>query len=359
MKVAIITRSTLYDSPGGDTVQIEMTKYYLEELGVKVDVYLSSSKINYNGYDILHFFNIIRPGDILKHIKPKCKIVISTIYVDYEEYELRETKGLRNSLVRFLGSDNLEFIKSIARSLLGKERIQSLSYFLRGHKNSIRYLIRRADCLLPNSQSELKRVFDKYGVETEKYKIVPNGIDLIKYSSVIADNKYKDSIICVGRIEGRKNQYRLIKAVNELPYQCYIIGKPSINDLAYYKRCKSIAKGHIKFIDHIPQDKLFGIMKAAKVHVLPSWFETTGLVSLEAAYLDCNIVVTRKGDQEEYFKNDVFYCKPDSIDSIKSAISNAYRSELKLSLKDRILHNYTWKLAAEKTLEAYQEVLGE
>jgi hypothetical protein len=69
MKVVMISRSTHFTSPGGDTTQIEMTAKYLRALGVEVDIRLSTDSIAYSNYDLLHFFNIIRPDDILPHIK--------------------------------------------------------------------------------------------------------------------------------------------------------------------------------------------------------------------------------------------------------------------------------------------------
>ena len=44
MKVAFITRSTLYAVPGGDTEQILQTARFLKELGVVVDLFLTTEK---------------------------------------------------------------------------------------------------------------------------------------------------------------------------------------------------------------------------------------------------------------------------------------------------------------------------
>ena len=62
MKVAFITRSTLYAVPGGDTEQILQTARFLKELGVEVDLFLTTEKINYAEYDLLHVFNITTAG---------------------------------------------------------------------------------------------------------------------------------------------------------------------------------------------------------------------------------------------------------------------------------------------------------
>ena len=84
MKVAFIARATLYKVPGGDTVQILETAKHLHELGVEVSIFLSHEKINYQEFDLLHFFNLVRPADILYHIKrTNTPYVISPIFVDY------------------------------------------------------------------------------------------------------------------------------------------------------------------------------------------------------------------------------------------------------------------------------------
>jgi len=70
MKIAFIRRSTLYTVPGGDTVQVVQTAGQLIAMGISVDVLLSKDSIAYEQYDLLHFFNIIRPADIQVHMLP-------------------------------------------------------------------------------------------------------------------------------------------------------------------------------------------------------------------------------------------------------------------------------------------------
>jgi glycosyltransferase involved in cell wall biosynthesis len=177
---------------------------------------------------------------------------------------------------------------------------------------------------------------------------------------VIPDEAYRNHILVVGRIEGRKNQLNVIKAMINSEYHLTIIGKSALNQRAYYSSCRNLAQNHpnIHFIEEqLSHEKLASIYLAAKVHVLASWFETTGLVSLEAGLMGCNLVVTRKGDTEEYFQDMAFYCEPDDINSIKHAIDSAYYAPVDERLKCHIKNNYTWQQAASQTLEAYQLAL--
>ena len=93
------------------------------------------------------------------------------------------------------------------------------------------------------------------------------------------------------------------------------------------------------------------------VHVLPSWFETTGLSSLEAAAMGCNIVITNRGDAKEYFGESAFYCDPGSPESIRQAVEEASLHEGNEALRKKILESYTWQQAALQTLTAYKHVM--
>ena len=101
MKIAFITRSTLYSVPGGDTEQIVQTARFLKEMGIGVELFLTTEKIDYSKYDLLHVFNITRPADILSHIAKTSKpVVVSTILVDYTEYDMQHRKGLPGFVLR-------------------------------------------------------------------------------------------------------------------------------------------------------------------------------------------------------------------------------------------------------------------
>ncbi|MBW7913522.1 MAG: glycosyltransferase family 4 protein [Taibaiella sp.] len=357
MKVAFISRATLYTSPGGDTKQLDLTARNLRKLGVEVDVYLCYEQIDYTKYDLLHFFNIIRPADVISHIKQSKKpYVVSTIFVEYGT--VKQQIGMAQRILKMVFSDDgLEYIKAIARAVKNGEKIVSKDYLRMGHKAAIKYVAGNAAMLLPNSESEYRRFERKYNIP-RPYRVVPNGINTdCAGKQYPTSEKYKDAILCMGRIEARKNQLNLIRALNGSQYQLYIHGKPSPNAMAYFEQCKAEAGPNIHIEGHLDDEELFTAYSNARVHVLPSYFETTGLSSLEAAVMGCNIVVTDLGDTRDYFKDDAWYCNPDSPESIKAAIDKAYTAPYDEDFRRRILSEYTWERAAEETLSAYKQVL--
>lgn len=357
MKILFISRATLYKDRGGDTIQIMNTARYLEKLGAEVTIRLCNETIEYSKFDLIHFFNIIRPADILLHMDRSGKpFVVSTIYVDYSEYEKNGRKGTAGILFKIFSSDSIEYLKVIARYIVNGEKIVSPSYLLLGQKKAIKKIILRSAMLLPNSYNEYKRLSEDYDI-TKTFKVIPNAIDPSMFNEKSGDEaRREDLVICVGRIEGRKNQFNLIKALNGTGFQLVIIGSPSANQVKYYEKCKEIAASNVSFVENIAQAKLIDYYKAAKVHVLPSWFETTGLSSLEAAAMGCNIVITDKGDTREYFENYAYYCDPSSPESIFDAVRKAAANDTNKQLQQKIFSEYTWSQTAELTFQAYKEI---
>lgn len=358
MRVAFISRATLFSMPGGDTRQMVKTAEELRNMDVVVDIFTAGNNVDLSGYDLLHFFNIIRPADIMPYVIASGKpFVISPIYVEYGTINEQGKGFFFKKLSNILGADALSYVKSVARWILNGEKIRSYKYLVLGHRNSVKWIAKRAACFLPNSNSEMKRFGRAYNLNCN-FHVVPNGIDSSMMGKAILPNsEYDGAVICIARFEPLKNQLSLIRALNGTSYKVFLHGKPAPNHAAYYKECIDAAGDNIQIRDWLEGDELYSVYAAAKVHVLPTYFETTGLVSLEAAFMGCNVVVTKRGDQEEYFKEDAWYCNPEDVASIKAALDAAYAAPYNPAFRERILKNYTWKRAAEETLKAYKKVL--
>ena len=358
MKVAFITRSTLYDVPGGGAVQIIETAKHLRELGVEVKIYLTNEKISYDEFDLLHFFDIIRPANILYHIKKTNKpFAISPVLVDYSEYDRQYRKGISGFIFRLFPANTNEYIKTVSRWIFGKDVLRSKEYLWKGHRKSIKEILHKAGMLLPNSKAEYEQIKKIYSTD-RPYTIVPNGIDEKLFREDISVIKDKKLVICAARIEGIKNQLNLIKALNNTDFRLLLIGEVTPNQKNYYHRCRQIAANNIEFTGRLSQEELVTYYNKAKVHILPSWFETCGLSSLEAAAMGCNIVITGKGFAGDYFGNTAVYCDPGKPESIYNAVVQASGYETSEELQKNILERFTWKQAASATLEAYKKLIS-
>lgn len=367
MRVLFQSRKTLFSVPGGDTTQILQTAKYLEKLGIKVDI-STELEPDVKNYDIVHVFNLMRGQETyLQVLNAKSQgkpVALSTIYGLYTEYEKKASGGIRQLLANRLSPYQIEYLKVLARAIKNKELHKgTIRVLQKGFYKVLKEICNMVDIFLPNSESEMQRVAREFHLKNYNYIAVPNAVDLeiFDYEKVDVDKsieeKFKDCILCVARIEGRKSQLNLVKAVKNLPYKLVLIGKPAPNHIKYYEKVRKEAGKNVIFLGQIPHEKLAQYYKIAKVHALISWMETPGLSSLEAAAMKCNLVITKKGDTYDYFKDYAFYCEPDDVESIRNAIFRAYNSPFNENLYSLIKKEYTWEKTAEKTLIGYEIAL--
>ena len=363
MKVLFQSRKTLFTEPGGDTTQLLKTKEYLEKLGVEVEISLELTP-DVSAYDVVHVFNLMRPQELYLQVKNAKKygkkVALSTIYGPYEEYEKKARGGILQFINQFMTITQIEYLKVIARAVLNREMSKgTLIYLLNGHKRLQKKIIKMTDVFLPNSDSEMLRVAKDFNLKEYNYVAVANAVDVNKfdYDKVEIEpemEKYRDCVLCVSRIEGRKNQLNVIRACNNLPYKFVYVGKAGANFKKYFEQCKAEANKNTFFTGPIPHEKLPQLYKLAKVHTLVSWMETPGLSSLEAGVMHTNIVATKKGDPEDYFKDYAFYCEPDDLKSIHDAVKAAYEAPFNEGLYKLIIDNYKWEDTARQTLQGYE-----
>lgn len=370
MNILFITRSTVFKGPGGDTIQLLKTKEYLEQLDSSINVVISDVVLPVlDGYDLIHFFNLRNPQDILFNVKRAKALgipcVLSTIWGSYLECDQKCRKGIAKWLSNNVSEFTLEYIKVIARTFVNRNfHIGMLPYIFKGHKASQKFIVNNVDYLLPNSLTELERVRQDTGFLNKPGSWVANAVDknIFDYNSVEVNDKfkkYKGCMLSAARIEIRKCQLDLIKAFKGIPYKLVIVGKPSPNSISYYNECVEEAGDNVEFINHVTHTELAQLYKVAHAHALISWMETPGLSSLEAGIMKCNLLITNRGDTEFYFKDLATYVEPGDVESIRSGVSKVMESNWNPELGKRILENFTWQHTAKQTIDGYKKVLSE
>lgn len=370
MRVLMQSRQNLFTLPGGDTIQLLKTKEYLEKRGVNVDI-STELEPDLNKYDIVHLFNLTRVQETYFQAKnakkQNKKIILSTIYWPTDEFERKGQVGIRKIINNLISINNIERLKAFYKYYIKDEKHKGTKYLmLNSFKKMQDEILQFVDWFLPNSYMEMDELAKKFDFNKDDYTVVPNAIDLDKINNLYdcededKYSKYKDYILCVGRLETRKNQLNVIKALRNSSYKVLFIGSISPGHRKYGEKViKEInSNSNFEYIEKIDNSELYKIYKQCKVHILPSWLETPGLVSLEAAVMGCNIVVSDRGTTKDYFKNYAYYCKPDDIESILCATNSAMNNDYNNDFRKYILKNYTWEKAAEKTEEGYKILLS-
>jgi len=366
MKVLFCVRHNFHDSPGGAQIQIIKTKAYLEQRGIICDLTTTPQGIDFNAYDIVHLTDLTWVYDLLRYLKKlkkfKGKKVLSTIYWPFDDYASNGAPLLQKIIFKIFGINGFEYAKAIAKCIVQKE-----SVYLEGLKNSYIQnqinIVNEVDWLLPNSKMEMEALNNRLGLELENFTVINNAIDTSVFDKILNTNKIKKAknlITFVARIDPRKNQLAFLEAMRETTYRIRFIGNAAPNSMKYYDKLKKEAskRGNVEFISHISQEEVFKHMMESKVNVLTSWIETPGLVSLEAGYAGCNIVVTDKGSVRDYFKDYAFYCMPDDINSIRVQTIKAMESEFDENFRTLIKKDFDWSNTAAQTYQGYQNVLN-
>lgn len=364
MKILFQSRKTLFSVPGGDTVQLMKTAEALRAQGCQVDV-STELEPDLDGYDLVHLFNLMRPQEVylqaLNANRQGRRVALSTIYGPYIEYERKARGGVGGIAARLLSHSQLEYLKVLARAIKNRELNRGTARLLAGGYRSLQSkIVEMTDVFLPNSESEMDRVHEDFpGSAAKPYVVVPNAVDTAVFDPAAVTvspevKKYEGCVLSVARIEGRKCQLQLVRAMRDLPWKLVLIGKPAPNHVAYYEQVKREAGPNVEFIGQVEHDQLAQYYKAAKVHCLISWMETPGLSSLEAGAMGCNLVVTEKGDTRDYFGDYAFYCDPESESSIRNAIELAYNSSSSEAFQMDIARQYSWQQAAKMTLAGYR-----
>ena len=332
MRVLLQNRASGIHALAGDSVQLEKTREYLIKIGVNV-IYRSSPDPDLEGLDLVHLFNLIPVTEtyhqFLNARRQNKPVLLSPVYWNPREY--------------------LEHDKKLVEYLEWWEKTMPLR----------RAILDGCALILPNSQMELAVLENTFG-QLPQAEIIPNGADR-QFAAARPEHFYskygkKNFLLSVGRICRRKNQIQLIRAAKLLKLPLVLIGP--LNDSEYYVECRKAAAGHqVMFIDTLTPKELSSAYAAARVHALVSWYDTPGLVSLEAALAGCRIVSTDRGSAREYFGDAAEYCDPSDLNSICLAISRAWQAPHHPGLKEEVLNRFTWERVAAATYRGYQAVL--
>lgn len=333
MKVLAYIRDDYKSNIGGDTIQFIKTVEYLRKKDVDIVI---STDLNEDlrPYDLVHLFGTIRIKDTYQYYirskNFKKKIVLTPIYWNYGVY-LYKNLNNRKHIIRW----NID-------NALRKE------------------VIKNVDLILPSSKVELDNIEKDFKVKIP-YKIAYNGVDTCfsdgKSERFLGKYGIKDEnfILSVGRICPHKNQLTLAKICQSINTPLVTIGP--INDIEYFNRCKS-ANPSLIHINELSHEDLTSAYSAAKLHCLLSWYETPGLVNLEAGIAGCNILTTPEGSTKEYFKDYIEYSLWNDYDAALEKIVDLLKKDKNNSFKDYIMNNFLWEDTADAIICAYKTLLN-
>jgi D-inositol-3-phosphate glycosyltransferase len=188
---------------------------------------------------------------------------------------------------------------------------------IKGEKNITRF----ADKLIAATANEKEQLIKLYHVNPEKIEVCPPGVDTSRFYPIPQDEakefigipKNEKMLLFVGRIEPLKGIDILIKAIAQLqksdilstcPHYLFVIGgDPEIddremnNEMGKLKElCNQLGvEDMVLFLGKRDQDSLQYYYSAAEVVIMPSHYESFGMVALEAMACGIPVIATQVG----------------------------------------------------------------
>jgi glycosyltransferase involved in cell wall biosynthesis len=330
---------------GGHVVQATKTVEKLRSLGINAAL-SEALEHDFRGADVVHTF--AAPAEVLRRARGSgAAIVVSPIWWS-ADYRYAQAYSHRSRLGGAL------YGARIAHSAI-RRGIDETARRLREPLTQKALLFELADLLLPNSLLEAQQIRADLGVTTPMH-VVPNGFDEHVFTPPESDTP-RMGVAFVGRIEPHKNQLGLIRELEGTGIPLTIAGPVHPDHTAYGDLCRRTADASVTFVPGGDEIAVRDVYRSALVHAMPSWFETTGLSSLEAAATGCAVVTTNRGYVHEYFGEHAVYCDPGEKGSIRQAVRNALVQGPPGPLRPLVLDRFTWAHAAKATLEGYKIAL--
>jgi D-inositol-3-phosphate glycosyltransferase len=273
-----------------------------------------------------------------------------------------------------------EMKNRIARSEAEREG----QYRIDGEKQ----VLRRADRIVVATLAEQTQLRFLYQANDRKFVVIPPGVDVSHFYPIPDDEAkmyvglkpYDRMVLFVGRIEPLKGVDTLIQAMSclqwkeERPVHLAIIGgdpaaspeEMSAEMARLQKLCDELAVGQtVVFLGKRDQDKLPYYYSAAAMVVMPSHYESFGMVALEAMACGTPVIASEVGglaylvrDGETGFT--IPDQEPDTLCEKISWLLNDH--ELHETMSQRAVEyaqDYAWEKIAKQIVDVYKSLVEE
>jgi D-inositol-3-phosphate glycosyltransferase len=390
---------------GGMNVYIRDLTKYLGEFGIHADVFTRSENEH-----VPHVLHALGCGNRVIHIPagPEYPIEKNKLPNYIEEFT--------NGILQFSQSKSIEYdiihshywMSGIAANSLKKtwgSPIIQMFHTLALLKNKVAHneseldntqriqgeeeLMINADRIIASTIDEKKELVNLYKTKKEKIVVIPPGVDTSRFYPIPPEEakefinipEDENMLLFVGRIEPLKGIDTLIQAIAQLrkadvmencPHYLYIIGGDLEEDdrnlnqemMRLQKLCEDYGLGDlIVFLGKKDQNTLQYYYSAAEIVVMPSNYESFGMVALEAMACGTPVVATQVGGLQHLVQDGVtgFTVPNNDPTALEEKITMLLcQSELRQRLSNasvQYARTFDWDMIIPRITAIYEELL--
>jgi len=249
--------------------------------------------------------------------------------------------------------------------------------FLRMARFTGRRSVKKAALLMTVSEFSLREIARLYGVDPLAITITGNGVNLARFHPVSADGSDDwngadlvralgavpgEYLICVGRLEPRKNHLNLVRAyaqMSEPRPPLLIVGQRDFeHDEAFAEVQKLGLAKEITFLERVADAELPALVRHARVFVYPSYAEGFGMPVLEAMASGVPVVTSNTTALVEVAAGAALAVAPADpkaiADAIEQLLFDAGLRRRLSALGVEVAARYRWDAAAKALLGAFR-----
>jgi D-inositol-3-phosphate glycosyltransferase len=252
-------------------------------------------------------------------------------------------------------------------------------------------LARLSDAIISSSRHEMQCLVDEYSLPCSKVKVIYPGVNRTLFFPVVGVSPPQDMerrkgeriLLYVGRIDPVKGLISVIDALNLLKrdnsslydlLKLVIIGgggkdKELLQNKEYNRLQAAITKNNLErkivFIGSKKQSQLRRYYSASDALIVPSLYESFGLVAVEALACGTPVIVSKIGELESFVREgkNGFSFHPNDPASLAESIRQFFSREKSIWDKQKIqrdiLINFSWEKTASETSALLKKIVEE
>jgi len=247
-----------------------------------------------------------------------------------------------------------------------------------------------SEVIISSSEHEKQSLLKEYGIPSSKIKVIYPGVNDKLFLPLnkkdvrqgLGFRKEDKIILYVGRIEKVKGLFVLIEALELLRKEALSsnnqlklivvgggsksLGHPRNKEITRIKKAlaEKNLRNEVLFLGSKKQNQLKKYYSAADVLVMPSLYESFGLVAVEALACGTPVIASKIGEMMNIIKEgkNGFYFSPNDPASLSFCLNYFFSPETSLWRKEEIRKDITnrffWRKTAKETYDIFRTTIG-